>query len=149
MDIVTQFSCHKQAIGQNDTVSVEDSDESLQFFNLANSILEERKKTTPVSDLNAAVYLFREALDRQPIPHPLRSASLKDLAAALLMRYSLTSQRQALYQAVEVLSEWPNALQWVVGTGRQSQLSVRAQSESASRLRIYHFHRGILLQIFL
>jgi hypothetical protein len=78
----------------------EDEDESTQLCDLANSILEECKDAAPLSDLDTAIYLFREALDMRQVPHPLRSDSLKDLAAALVTRFSLTSQREDLDEAI-------------------------------------------------
>jgi hypothetical protein len=55
---------------RNDTTFSEE-DESSQLYDLANSIFEECTEATELSSLNAAIYLFGEALDGRPAPHPL------------------------------------------------------------------------------
>lgn len=73
----------------------------------------------PISDLNTVIYLFSEALDRRPAQHPLRLDSCKDLAGALVARFSLTSQHQDLSQAMwlraEILREWLNVIKKAEG----------------------------------
>jgi hypothetical protein len=70
-----------------------------------------------LSDLDAAADLFRDALDRRPAPHPLRGFSLRDLADALLTRFSLTGLLQDLDKAMTLLAE--QVIGW------KSQLDVR------------------------
>src|ERR1700680_5124750 len=89
----------EQAIEECNIAPSEDEDDSPQLYDLANSIFEECKDTAPLSDLNTVIYLFREALDRRPAPHPLRLDSLKDLSAALVTRFSLTNQHEDLKEA--------------------------------------------------
>lgn len=104
----------------------EDEDESSQLHDLANSILEECKYTAPLSHIDTAVYLFREALNRRPAPHPLWSDSVKDLAGALLTRFSWTNQHQDLSQAILLYGKMVQELYNVsAGTGGQFQLGVR------------------------
>ena len=117
----------RQATKQENTTSTDD--ESSQLFDLATSILEECKKAAPLSDLNTAIYLFREALDRHPVPHPLRLNSLKDLAGALSTRFSLTNQIQDLDQSLSFRTEMMHG--WYVTsreTGGQSQFNVSGGS---------------------
>lgn len=83
----------------------EDDNESSQIFELASSIFEECKKAASFSDLDTASYLFREALDRRPPKHPLRSDSLRALAEALSARFSMTNDRQDLDQSIYLRSE--------------------------------------------
>ncbi|KIM75665.1 hypothetical protein PILCRDRAFT_13440 [Piloderma croceum F 1598] len=78
---------------QNDTTY---SEEPARLYDFAMSVLEECNAAVPLSDLDTAISLFQETLDRRPAPHPLRSDSLKDLAGALVARFSLTNQRQDL-----------------------------------------------------
>jgi hypothetical protein len=85
---------------QNDTAY---SEEPAQLYDFAMSVLEECNAAVPLSDLDTAISLFQETLDRRPAPHPLRSDSLKDLAGALVARFSLTNQRQDLDQAAILL----------------------------------------------
>jgi hypothetical protein len=89
---------------------------------LATSILEECKAAASLSDLDTAISLFREALNQRPPPHPLRSDSLKDLAGALVTRFSLTNQRQDLDQAIQMCDEVLTAIEG------QFQLGVRLWS---------------------
>jgi hypothetical protein len=97
-------------IEQDGTTSSEDEELLSQLYDLANSILEECKDATSLSDLDTAIYLFGEALDRRPIPHPHRSNTLKDTATALVTRFSLTKRREDLDKAMllfcEVVKEW-------------------------------------------
>jgi hypothetical protein len=120
-------------------LSSEDEDESSQLYNLANSILEECTNAAPLSSLDTAVYLFNESLDRRPAPHTFRSDSLKDLAGALLVRFSLTNQRQDLNQAISMCQE---VIREMYNTG----LDVRVRSQFDPRIFIYHLHRWILLR---
>ncbi|KIM82633.1 hypothetical protein PILCRDRAFT_70495, partial [Piloderma croceum F 1598] len=80
-----------------------EEEESFQLYDLATSILEEYKAAASLSTLDTAIYLFREALDRRPTPHPMRSNSLKDVAGALVTRFSLTNQSQDLDQGIQIL----------------------------------------------
>ena len=113
---------------QDNTASSEDEDQSSQLYGLANSIIEECKGAAPLSDLDTAIYLFGEALDRCPAPHPYRSDTLKDLTAALVTRFSLTKQREDLDQAIllhgEIVEEPCNALTRTEGPC-QSNVRVR------------------------
>jgi len=70
------------------------------LFDLATLILEECKAAASLSDLDTAIGLFEEILARCPLPNPLRSDSLKDLAGALLTRFSLTTHPQDLEHAL-------------------------------------------------
>jgi hypothetical protein len=97
----------------------DEEEEPLQLYDSATSILEECKAAASLSTLNTAIYLFREALDRRPTPHPMRSNSLKDIAGALVTRFNLINQRQDLYQAIQI---WGEVL---MGMERQFQPSVR------------------------
>lgn len=98
------------------------------MYNLANSILEECKNAALVSDLNTAIYLFREVLKRQPAPHPLRSDSLRDLADTLVTRFCLTKQREDLEQSVLLRGGAQVEHGIPMGTGGQFQPGVRVQS---------------------
>ncbi|KIM75667.1 hypothetical protein PILCRDRAFT_78642, partial [Piloderma croceum F 1598] len=87
-----------------------EQEESALLYDLANSILEECKDAAMLSNLDTAIYLFREALNQRPAPHPLQSDSIKDLAAALVTRFSLTNQRHDLAQAISLLTEGMDGL---------------------------------------
>jgi hypothetical protein len=108
-----------------DALDSEDQDqESSDLYNLANSILAECKTEASLADLESAIYLFREG---RPIPHPFRSDSLNDLAAALVTGFAQTNQRQDLDEAIiprgEVVGQWNGVL---VGTaGSQESVSIR------------------------
>jgi hypothetical protein len=103
---------------QDGTATGEEEEESFQLYDLATSILEDCKAAASLSTLDTAINLFREALDRRPTPHHMRSNSLKDLAGALVTRFSLTNQRQDLDQAIQM---WGEVL---IGIGGLFQLSV-------------------------
>ena len=122
---MTQLSSCEQATEQDDTDSSGDEDESSHLYDLANSILVECKDATSLSDLNTTIYLFQEALNLCPALHAFRSESLRDLAAALVTRYSLINQSQDLDQAISLSGEWYRIL---MGTGRKSLLDVRVHS---------------------
>ena len=100
---MTQFTWGEQVTDQDRAVTSEE-EESDQLYDLATSILEECKAAASLSDLDTAISLFRDTLDQRP-PHPLRSDSLKDLAGALVTRFSLTNQRQDLDQAIQMCDE--------------------------------------------
>ena len=51
-------------------------------------------------DLDEAISLHREALGLRPAPHPHRSDSLNDLAAALDTRFGQSGQRDDLDEAI-------------------------------------------------
>jgi hypothetical protein len=135
-----------QGKNQGDT---EDEDESSQLFDLANSILAEFKDPVSLSNLDTAIYLFREALDQRAAPHPLRSESLKDLAGALVTRFSLTNQYSDLDQAMVSLAQGLHALrervEALMGAGRQSELNVRARCLHEFGICIHCFHRRLFL----
>jgi len=92
-----------QANEQNNTTCLEEQDSAL-LYDLANSILEECKDTAPLSHLDTGILLFREALDLR-LPHPCHLDSQKNLAAALVTKFSLTNQRQHLDEAISILTE--------------------------------------------
>jgi hypothetical protein len=123
-------------------------DESSRLYNLANSTLEECIEAAPLSDLNTAIDLFREALrvDRQAARHPPRSDVLKGLARALGTRFSLTSQFQDLDQAL--LLHWSVVFDetGVVSTGTdgQFQVNVRQWSVLCLNLNLSHSYREII-----
>jgi hypothetical protein len=90
-------------------VAIQADDEAFELCELANSILKGCKETAPLSDLETSISLFRQALDRRPAPHPLRSDSISDLAVALVTRFSLANQRQDLEEAKLLRGEqWHN-----------------------------------------
>jgi hypothetical protein len=95
---------------QYNTTCIMEQEESALLYDLANSILEECKDAAMLSDLDTAIYLFCEALNQRPAPHPLQSDSIKDLAAALVTRFSLTNQRHDLAQAISLLTEGMDGL---------------------------------------
>ena len=72
----------------------EDDDELSQLYNLANTILDGSKNTSPPSDADTAIRLFQEALDRRLASHPLQSDSLTNLTGARVTSSSLTQQLQ-------------------------------------------------------
>jgi hypothetical protein len=145
MDIVNHFSLCEQVTEQSYTPSSEHEDESSQLYDLANSILEECKDAAPLSDLETAIYLFREALNGPPAPHPHQADSFKVLAGALITRFSLTKQHEDFDISFsfrgEIQRECADAL---VGTEGNSHLNVCLQPESNSRMCIYFLHRGVL-----
>jgi hypothetical protein len=127
---------------QSDTPSGEDEDESFQLYDLANSILDECNGSSPLSELDTAIYLFREALNKPPASHPPRSHLLKGLAGALVTRFSLTKQHEDLDKS------WPlrggtqhDGTEVLTGTEGNSHLNVRLQPESNSRMFTYVLHR--------
>jgi hypothetical protein len=128
--------------GQSDTPSSEDEDESSQLYNLANSILEECNDSASLSDLDTAIYLFRETLNKPPASHPPRSHSLKGLAGALVTRFSLTKQHEDLDKSLSLRDEIQHdRAEVLTGTEGNSHLNVRLQPESNSRTCIYVLHR--------
>ena len=116
------------------------------MYNLANSILADCKAEASLADLETAIYLFREALDRRPAPHPLRSDSLNDLAAALVTRFVQTNQRRDLDEALqlrfEVMSQLRGILERTAGNGSQFQLEVRAISDLMIKIKVHHLLGG-------
>jgi hypothetical protein len=95
------------------------------LYDLANSSLEECQGGASISDLDTAIYQFHKALDQRSAPHPMRSHSLKNLAEALLIRFSLINQLQDLDQAISLLSEMVPELSDILTGKKDFQLSVR------------------------
>jgi hypothetical protein len=89
-------------VTEHDT-STSNEEESSQLCDLANLNLKECKNAGSLIEMDTAVSLFRDVLNRRPSGHPLRSDSLKSLAAALVTRFSITYQRQDLDQAIKLL----------------------------------------------
>jgi hypothetical protein len=111
----------------------EDDDQWPQLDSLANSILDECQHAAPLPDLDTAIYLFREALDQCKTIDPLRSNLLKDLAAALVMRFSLTNERGNLSDALDMFTQAValtamSVAQLLMGTRGRPRLDVRVQS---------------------
>lgn len=140
-NLITQ-ACDEAALSGNIV-------ESSQLYDRANLILAECKKAAPISALNTAIDQFREALDQRPAPHPLRSNSLKNLAAALVSRFSHTNRREDLDDALFLLCDkmqhqWQDVLQRMTGTKDQSRFDVRVRSNSKFNVCTYHLRRGNL-----
>jgi hypothetical protein len=118
----------KQSAGKAGMADSEDQNSS-QLYDLANSALEECKAEASLADLETAIYLFREALDRRPAPHPLRSDSIKQLAAALVIRYTQTDQPQDLDEAIllhyEDMSHLAESLEGTASVSSQVEAEVR------------------------
>jgi hypothetical protein len=102
-----------------------DDDVSSQLYNLASSSLEECRDAASLSDLDTAIYRFNKALDQHSAPHPMRSHSLKNLAEALLIRFSLINRLQDLDQAISLHSEVVPELHDILTGIRELQLGVR------------------------
>jgi hypothetical protein len=114
---------------QGDRASGEYNEKSSQLNDLANAILQIWKDEAPLSDLDTVIYLFREALDRRPALHPLRLDLFKDLAGALVTRFSVTRQHEDLDQAISLHRNMMDELHGIsTGTGAQVQDRVRVQS---------------------
>ena len=79
--------------------------------------LQECRVAASLSNLDNVIDLFGQAFYRRPTPHPLRVDSLRNLADALLTRFSLTNRSEDLDNAaslyVNMVIEW------------QSQVDVR------------------------
>jgi hypothetical protein len=131
---------------QNDTASHEDEDDDSALCDLANLILEECTNAAPFSDLDTAIHLFQEALNRRLAPHPLRSDSLKDLAGALVTKFSLTTQRQDFDEALLLCCEFVEESDSIsAATERPSERAVRTWHVFKTNLWTYHLHRIILM----
>jgi hypothetical protein len=116
-------------------------DESFRLYNLANSTLAECIEAAPLSDLNMAIDLFRQAAR-----HPPRSDVLQGLARALGTRFSLTNQWRDLDQAL--LLHWSVVFDETgivsADTGGQSQVNVRQWSVLFLNLNLSHSCREII-----
>jgi hypothetical protein len=82
--------------GHDDIAYNEDDNETSQLFVIATTILDECKDSSPLSDFDTTIYLISEALDRIPAANPCRVDLRKDLAGALITRFSLTKQEDDL-----------------------------------------------------
>ena len=136
----------KWVIEQNPTAVNENDDELSQMYNLANTILDESESTNPPSDIDTAIRLFRESLDRRLASHPLQSDSLRDLTGVRVTRSSLTQQLQdhldqSLVLRDNVVSESDDVS---MGTEGKTQGDV-----SGSSVFIIKFELKILIERFL
>ncbi|KIM74613.1 hypothetical protein PILCRDRAFT_14277 [Piloderma croceum F 1598] len=122
-------------VTERDAATGEDGDESSQLYDFALSLFEECKNAALLSDIDTAIYLFREAFDQLSAPHPLRSRSLKDLAGALVTRFYLSREPEDLDQAsplyVEIERTWNDVFVEAKG---QTQLDNDPPTEYDSRL---------------
>jgi hypothetical protein len=122
----------------SDLSDLEDEDESSQLFDLANSILYECKHAVSLSHIDTAVYIFQEVLERRPESHPSQPMSLKNLAGALLTRFSLSNRYEDLDQAIVLLRESMSELHHsFTETAEQSRVYVRVFCFS-SHIRTHH-----------
>jgi hypothetical protein len=82
-------------------------------------------------------------LDRRPAPHPLRLNSAKDLAGALVLRFSYTKQDEDLDSAMvlraEAVREWQDIFDRERGL---SQLDASLQSIPAVKFELTVFVEG-------
>jgi hypothetical protein len=113
---------------QNKITYSEDHHESFKLFDLANSTWEECKNAGLLLDLDTSISLFGEALDLRPEGHSLRSDSLKNLAAALVTRFSITRQNQDFHRIIGLLCDLVRGLPHPsTAAGYESLLDVGAQ----------------------
>jgi hypothetical protein len=94
---------------------------SENILNLASSLIVEYKAELSLSDLDTAVSLFRQVLDRHPISHPLCSNAMRDLASALGTRFMYTNQ---INDVQESLGLYHKAFKHNQGTSNVSAFSL-------------------------
>jgi hypothetical protein len=140
-----QFSWGEQVTQQIGATLPEEEKESDLLYDLATSILREYKAEASLSDLNTAIYLFREAVNRRPAPHPLQLDSLGDLAAALVTRFLLTDKREDLHEAFSLYDQIATGTVRGIETGDQPQFYVCTWSHSDPRVCTYHLRRPVHL----
>jgi hypothetical protein len=89
----------------------------------------ECNQAVQLSDLETAVFLLRDGLNRRPAPHPHRSDSLNGLAQALVVRSWHFGQPQDLEEAMmlhdEAFKLREDGLEAVTDASDESQLLVR------------------------
>lgn len=123
----------------------EEEEESDLLYDLATSILQEYTAEASLSDLDTAIHLFREAVNRRPAPHPLRLDSFGDLAAALVTRFCLTDKREDLHEAFSLYDQVATGPVRGIEAGDQPQFHVCTWSHSDPRACTYHLRRPIHL----
>jgi hypothetical protein len=72
---------------------------------LADTVLANFNQSAQLSSLNTAVMVQREALLLRPIPHGLRTASLRGLAATLYARFRRTDDISNIDEVILLLNE--------------------------------------------
>lgn len=126
LDSLPRFTWVEQSTGQGE------EEESSQLYDLATLILEECKDAALLSNLDTVIYFFRKAPN-----------SRKDLAGALVTRFSLTNQPHDLDEAVSLYLELGNDVLPRMLKAAKQQPDVCAQYWSDHQVCIYHFHRCV------
>ncbi|TFK19708.1 hypothetical protein FA15DRAFT_601009 [Coprinopsis marcescibilis] len=92
-------------------------------------------------DLDEAISLFSSSLDHRPPPHPRRSASLRQLAAALVKRFNRKRRDEDLNRGIELLREAVSL------SPPPHPNSFVTRNHFANALSIRFLHRGDLLDL--
>ena len=75
------------------------------MLDLAISLMAECKAGLSLSNLDNAVFLFRQVIDSRPTTHPLHTDAMRDLASALGVRFMYTNQIHDLTESLTLRSE--------------------------------------------
>ncbi|EDR04923.1 uncharacterized protein LACBIDRAFT_303806 [Laccaria bicolor S238N-H82] len=75
------------------------------MINLAVLLMAECKAGLPLSELEQAVFLFRQVVDSRPGGHQLHRATKRDLASALGVKFMYTNQRHDLMESLTLRNE--------------------------------------------
>ena len=75
------------------------------MINLAVSLMAECKAGLLLSELNNAVFLFRQVKDSRPATHPLHRAAKRELASVLGVRFMYTNQSHDLMESLTLHKE--------------------------------------------
>jgi len=76
-----------------------------EIIDFAISLMAECKAGLSLSNLNNAVFLFRQVIDNCPMTHPLHTDAMRDLASALGVRFMYTNQIHNLTESLTLRSE--------------------------------------------
>ena len=123
----------------------DDRDNDLpRLYNLPTYVLTEYEDAALLPTFNTGICQFRQALDRHPAPHTIRSESLAEPAVALVTKFSPTKQLEDCDQTMLARSQvLPSRNDVFGGTRGRYRPDVRVRSQSDSRICVNNIHRKI------
>lgn len=86
------------------------NEEVFEIVAFATSLMEEYEAGLSLSNLDTALFLFRQVFDDHPTTHPLHTDAMKHLASALGVRFMHTNKTDNLVESLTLRLQISNNL---------------------------------------